>query len=168
MNGQDRLDAAPALGLRGPLSIRGGLATLREQGLDFFYVHQAALRADVDKDGSCAEPGDARHRGEKSKGRDDDRVAGAYSQSHQREQQRVASRSDADGITASEMRRRLRFESLHCFSQNKLLRLDHLVDRPADLSAYPLILRLKVEKRDLDRGCFFFRHGQKERFCLAL
>ena len=95
----------------------------RERGLHVTGVEITGVGIDVHEDGLRPQPDDAADRGVERVGRGDDLVAGPQFDRHQRGQERVAARRDADRVFATAVFGDLHFQSRDFRAQNELLRL---------------------------------------------
>jgi len=114
--------------------------------LDEGRIDVVAGRVDIDKDRHRAEPVDAAARCEEGVRGGDDLVARLDAEGHQRDNERVGARCDADAVGCARIGRNLALQPLHFGAADEILRVGHAIDGRANLLPNRRILRLQVEQ----------------------
>ena len=89
--------------------------------------------------------------GEERERAGDDLIAGADLERHEREQQRIGARGDADAVAALAVGGDGRLELLDRGPEDEVLARTDLRDRGLDLRLQRLVLRLQIQQRHLHR-----------------
>src|SRR3970282_1487415 len=104
MNRQNRSDAHAVFLLYEPFAV--DQAAFFHDGLNSLVADEITLRLNIDERRRCAQMRNRGWRGEEGESRNQNPVARADAERHEREQERVAARGDADRVAATEKGRR--------------------------------------------------------------
>ncbi len=126
----------------------------RGDGLRGIDVEREGI--DVDQHGTRSDARDAACRREKRVGRRDDFVARADAERHEREQQRVGARRDADGVLDAEERGQFPLEAVDLRPHDEALAVGDARHCRENVLAQWTVLRLQIEQGHLGHDSIFY------------
>ena len=138
-----------------PYRCTGMIAFVREVmlRLDLRRIDVVVGEVDVDEHRRRAEAIDDAGRGEERIGGDDDLVAGADAEHHQRDEQRVGAGRESDRVTCVwQYAAKSRSKSSTRLPEDEVLRLVDLLGHAKDFVANRGVLQFQIEQRDRHGG----------------
>ena len=130
------------------------LALLLEERAQRLRRDIERLRIDVAEDRPRARAGDGAGGGEEREGTGDHRIARTDVERHEREQQCIGARGDADAVTALAVAGERGLERLDLGSQDEVLARAHPLERRAHLRGERGVLRFQIKQRHPHGGAF--------------
>ena len=127
-------------------------------------VEVVVMRIDVDPDRGGAEPNDGASGGEESERREEDFVALANIECHERKQERVRTGRDAEGVLHAEERSAILLEGLDPRAHDELIGAENVTEGGLKLRLEGAVLGAEIKERDVHHGAKVFPtvapHGQ--------
>ena len=121
-------------------------------------VDVEGVRVDVDPDRGRAEAGHGTCRSKEGEGRQEDLVPFADIERHEREQERVGTGGDPEGMLHAEERGAVLLKGLEARAHDEHVRAEDIAEGALKLGLEGAVLRAEIKERDVRHGAKEFSH----------